>query len=77
MRFFTFYLSTDSTVQGMIAIISKNRCSLSDCSVEVRRVFAFAFHRKRGKAINTRLLSWVLRIVATILLVFSCVRELM
>ncbi len=74
MRYTVFYQSTDSRIQGIIAIISKNRCSSTGWNV--RCFYAFALSKRMEKEINTRRLSLIIRAVSTVLLIINFLQSL-
>ena len=75
MRYFIYYQNDDSNIQGIVAIISKNRCSSSDGQVFRYYVFAFYEHGL-GRRINQRFWSMLIQTVSTVLLLIEAIRNL-
>jgi len=75
MRYLIFYQSADSIIKCMIAIVSKNRCSLSDCRIIV--VYALQLTKKRKRK-RFGEIAWqhVVQIIAAILLLVHYLRDL-
>lgn len=75
MRYVVFCQDRDSGIQGIIAIISKDRCSSAGSSVHC--LYAFAISKGQGKEINLRRLSRIVRTVSTALLIMNFLRNLL
>lgn len=75
MRYFIFYQNFDSSIQGIIAIISKNRCSLSDC--KVLSLYAFRLNKVSGRRkISQRFWPNLIKLISVILLLIHYLRSL-
>lgn len=76
MRYFIFYQNFDSSIQVIIAIISKNRCSLSDC--KILGLYAFKISQVSEKP---RISQWfwptLVKLISAILLLIHFFRSLM
>ncbi len=75
MRYFLFYQNYDGCILGIIAIISKNRCSLSDC--KVLTLYAFRLNKVSGRRKISQLF-WpnLIKLISVILLLIHFLRSL-
>jgi hypothetical protein len=76
MRYLIFYQSADSNIKCMIAIVSKNRCSLSDCKILALYSLQLTKIRKRRRMGET---AWpyLIQLIAAILLLAHYLRDLL
>jgi hypothetical protein len=75
MRYLIFYQSVDSSIKCMIAIISKDRCSFSDCKVLALYALKLNKLRKRRR-IGRQIWPYFIQIIAAILLLVHYLRDL-
>jgi hypothetical protein len=75
MRYLIFYQSADSNIKCMIAIVSKNRCSLSDCKILALYALQLTKIRKRRR-IGETVWPHLVQIIAAILLLVHYLRDL-
>jgi hypothetical protein len=76
MRYFIFYQNFDSNIKCVIAIVSKNRCSLSDCKLLC--LYAIRFYKiGKNRRLGEQVWPKIIKVIAAILLLAHYLRGLL